>query len=83
MNKAYERINWENRPSENTAIDEINLNKMDAALNEVDNRVVVHETTKLDKATANSMVKDVDFNETTGIFTITFLNGVTKTLDTK
>ena len=83
MNKAYERINWENYPSENTALNEANLNKMDAALNEVDNRVVAHETTKLDKATANSMVKDVSFDETTGIFTITFLNGVTKTLDTK
>lgn len=83
MNKAYERINWENYPSENTALDEINLNKMDKAIDEVDNRVVAHETTKLDVATANSMVKDVDFDETTGIFTITFLNGVTKTLDTK
>lgn len=83
MNKAYERINWENYPSENTALNEANLNKMDAALNEVDNRVVAHETTKLDVATANSMVKNVSFNERSGIFTITYLNGSTKELDTK
>lgn len=83
MNKAYERINWENYPSENTALNEANLNKMDAALNEVDNRVVAHETTKLDKATANSMVKNLSFNERTGIFTVTYLNGSTKELDTK
>ena len=83
MNKAYGRINWENYPSENTALNEANLNKMDAALNEVDNRVVAHETTKLDVATANSMVKNVSFNERSGIFTITYLNGSTKELDTK
>ncbi len=83
MNKAYERINWENYPSEKTPLNEDNLNKIDVALDEVDNRVVAQETTKLDKATANTMVKDVAFDETTGIFTITFLNGVTKTLDTK
>lgn len=83
MNKAYERINWENYPSENTALNEANLNKMDAALNEVDNRVVAHETTKLDVATANSMVRNISFNERTGIFTVTYLNGSTKELDTK
>ena len=83
MNKAYGRINWENYPSENTALNEANLNKMDAALNEVDNRVVAHETTKLDVATANSMVKNVSFNERSGIVTITYLNGSTKELDTK
>lgn len=83
MNKVYSRINWKNYPSVDTAVNESNLNRMDYAIDEIDKRVVAHETTKLDKATANSMVKDVEFDETTGIFTITFLNGVTKTLDTK
>lgn len=40
MNKVYTRINWENSPSTNTAISEANLNKMDMAINEIDNRVV-------------------------------------------
>lgn len=83
MNKAYERINWKNYPSEETALNESNLNLMDAALNEVDTRVVTHETTKLDVATANTMVRNISFNERTGIFTITYLNGSTKELDTK
>lgn len=83
MNKAYERINWKNYPSEETAVNESNLNRMDAALNEVDTRVVTHETTKLDVATANTMVRNISLNERTGIFTITYLNGSTKELDTK
>lgn len=83
MQKAYARINWENYPSEGTPINERNLNKMDAAMDEVDNRVIAMDTTKLDKTTAASMVKDITFNEVTGIFTVTYLNGTTATLDTK
>lgn len=83
MNKSYSRINWENYPSEDTPINEQNLNKIDFAVNEIDDRVITMDTTKLDKSTANSMVKDVSFNESTGIFTITYLNGTTRRLDTK
>lgn len=40
MQKVYQRINWENSPSTNTAINEDNLNKIDYAIDEIDNRVV-------------------------------------------
>ena len=40
MQKVYSRINWENDPSTNTAINEDNLNKMDYALDKIDDRVV-------------------------------------------
>lgn len=83
MNKAYSPINWRNYPSEDTPINETNLNKMDAAIDIIDNRVVTHETTKLDKTTANTMVKDVTFDNATGIFTITKLNGSVLKIDTK
>lgn len=82
MNKAYSRINWQNEPSVNTPINEDNLNRMDMALNEIDNRVITHDTTKLNVAVANSLVKDVTFNEDTGVFTITKLNGSKVTLNT-
>lgn len=83
MNKAYARINWENYPSDSTPINERNLNKIDAAVNEIDNRVVAQDATKLDKTTAATMVKDVTYDESTGIFTVTYLNGATIILDTK
>lgn len=40
MQKVYSRINWENEPSTNTPLSESNLNKMDYALDQIDNRVV-------------------------------------------
>lgn len=83
MEKAYSRIKWENYPSIATPLNETNLNKMDMSLDEVDNRVLGLDTAKLDKAVANTMVKDIAFNEKTGIFTITLLDGTTKTIDTK
>lgn len=38
--KVYSRINWENEPSTKSPINEENLNKIDFALNEIDNRTV-------------------------------------------
>lgn len=83
MNKAHNRINWENYPSDATPLNEANLNKIDSAVDEIDDRVIVLDTTKLDKVTAAEMVKDVSFNESTGVFTITYLNGSTVAIDTK
>ena len=82
MNKIYQRIDWENYPSSATPLNEDNLNKMDYAIDKLDDRVVTHETTKLDTATGNSLVKDVTFDETTGIFTIEKLSGSKITINT-
>lgn len=83
MEKTYTRINWENYPSTETPLNETNLNKIDYAVNEIDNRVIELDTTKLNLTTANTMVKSVTFDSSTGIFTVTYLNGSTTTLDTK
>lgn len=40
MNKVYTRINWKNGEDGNTPLNENNLNKMDAAIDEIDNRVL-------------------------------------------
>ena len=82
MNKLYQRINWQNYPSDSTPLNESNLNKMDAAVDGIDDRVVTLDVTKLPVTTANTMVKDVTFNETTGVFTITKLNGTKVTVNT-
>lgn len=83
MNKAHVNINWENYPSDVTPINESNLNKMDSSIDTIDDRVISLDTTKLDKVTAATMVKDVSYDESSGIFTITKLNGSTIILDTK
>lgn len=65
MNKAYERINWQNKPSTATKINATNLNKMDLALDTIDDRVIELDTNKQDK----SIVKagnPITFNITDG-----------------
>ena len=83
MQKSYSRINWENYPSDATPINETNLNKIDYSLNEVDNRVIEHETTKATKEEVSSLVADVTFDETTGIFTVKRKDGSETKIDTK
>ena len=61
MQKSYSRINWENYPSYETPINEKNLNRMDAALDEVDNRVVSLDTVKASKEEVATVVADVSF----------------------
>ena len=75
MNKLYSRINWKNYPSEETALNETNLNKMDLALYNLDNRVIEMDATKVNKEVANSLVQSWSMDESTGIITITHLDG--------
>ena len=83
MQKAYERIDWENYPSEETPVNEQNLNKMDVALDEVDNRVITLNTTKATKVEVSELFSNVAFDESTGIITFTRKNGSQITIDTK
>lgn len=83
LSKLYSRVNWKNFPSEDTPINRDNLNRMDGAIDSLDNRLIEQEALKLDKATANSMIKDVSLDSATGIFTVTRLDGSTVLLDTK
>ena len=75
MNKLYSRIIWQNFPSENTALNESNLNRMDLGLDNLDNRVIEMDATKVNKEVANSLVQSWSMDESTGIITITHLDG--------
>lgn len=82
MQKAYRRINWKNYPSDKTPLNETNLNRIDSALEDVDNRVITLDSTKLDKTSAGTMVQNIQFDEATGVFTITYFSGSVKRIDT-
>ena len=82
MNKAYNRINWENYPSTDTPLNETNLNHMDLAVDTIDDRVITLDTTKADEADLLTCVASISFNSTTGIMTITLKNGTQGTIDT-
>lgn len=83
MNKAHIDINWENYPSDETPLNESNLNKMDAAIGVIDDRVITLDTTKATKTEVATLVADVTFEESTGIITITKKNGSKVTIDTQ
>lgn len=83
MQKIYNRINWENLPSEKTAVNESNLNKMDLAIDNLDDRVVSMDASKVDLAKANELVKEILWDESNGTLTIVKMNGSQAMIDTK
>ena len=83
MNKAHIDINWENYPSDETPLNERNLNKMDGSIDIIDDRVITLDTTKATKAEVATLVVDVTFKESTGIITITKKNGSKVMIDTQ
>lgn len=82
MDKSYIRINWENYPSDSTPLNEDNLNKIDRALDEVDNRVITLDATKLGLNVANNMITGFSLDPNTGVITITKYDGSTQSFDT-
>ena len=83
MQKVYSPINWENYPSDSTPINETNLNKIDSAVDSIDNRVISIDTTKASKSEVSSLVSEITYDEDAGVFTITKKNGSSFTIDTK
>ena len=82
MQKSYTRINWENYPSENTPLNETNLNRIDYATNEIDNRVIELDTSKANATELSKLIKNIVVNEQTGVITITYYNNTTSTIQT-
>lgn len=82
MQKAFQRINWKNYPNEETPLNESNLNRVDAALNEIDNRVVGFDTSKADAVVVNNLVRNITIDDETGEVTITKENGTQTVLQT-
>ena len=83
MQKIYSRINWENFPSEKTAVNESNLNKMDLAIDNLDDRVVAMDASKVDLTKANELVKEILWDESNGTLTVVKMNSSRAVIDTK
>ena len=83
MQKIYSRIIWENFPSEKTAVNESNLNRMDLAIDNLDDRVVAMDASKVDLTKANELVKEILWDESKGTLTIVKMNGSKAAIDTK
>lgn len=86
MNKAYQRINdgkgWKNFPSDETALNEYNLNHMEVGIDTIDGRVVSQDAkisdldrVKLEKSDAYGFVNGAHLDQESGIFTFTTYGG--------
>ena len=88
--KVYTRINWLNKSeSLTTPLGKTNLNKMDKAIDAIDNEVVSIsataeslDTTKADKDQLNNMITDIAVNDKNGVISITKYNGTVLNIDT-
>lgn len=80
--KTYNRIHWINYPDTSTPLNDTDLNLMDYALNEIDNRVIELDITKANQTDLLNSVASVTFNATTGILTVTLNNGTATQIDT-
>lgn len=88
--KVYSRINWLNKSeSLTTPLGKTNLNKMDKAIDTIDNEVVsisslveTLDTTKVSADQLNNMVTDISFNDKNGVISITKYNGTVLNIDT-
>lgn len=83
MNKLYTRIVWENFPSEKTALNESNLNRMDLGLDNLDNRIIEMNSIKVSVEQANQLVKEIRYDESTGKIEVEKMNGSIAVIDTK
>nr|DAI62995.1 MAG TPA: hypothetical protein [Caudoviricetes sp.] len=83
MQKIYNRTHWENFPSEKTAIDAMRLNNMEAGIDNLDDRVVAMDASKVDLTRANELVKEILWDESNGTLTVVKMNGSRAVIDTK
>lgn len=77
----YKVTDWQNLPSQKTALNRTNLLHAETGIKEADNRIVQLDAKKAELAIVNAMVKDVNLDAKTGVLTVTLLNGTTKAFD--
>ena len=77
----YSITDWQNLPSQKTAVNRTNLIHAENGIKEADNRIVQLDAKKAEQSLVNTIVKDVSMDTNTGVMTVTLQNGTTKTYD--
>lgn len=83
MEKAFLKFIWENLASVKTPLGATNLNKINNAIDTIDDRVITLDASKASKTDLSSLFSEVSFDESTGIITFIRLNGSKIVIDTK
>lgn len=79
---ASKNDHWENYPSIDSPIVDDELNRMEVSTDTIDDRVLTLDTVKAEQADLLLTPKNISFDSSTGIFTITRWNNTTFTIDT-
>ena len=77
----YTITDWQNLPSQKTALGRMNLLHLENGVKEADLRIVQLDASKLSVEIANLLVKTVNVDTKTGVITVTKLNGTVDTYD--
>ena len=77
----YVITDWQNLPSQKTALNRTNLLHLENGVKEADIRIVQLDASKLSMKIANTLVKSVNVDAKTGVITVTKLNGAIETYD--
>ena len=77
----YVITDWQNLPSQKTALNRTNLLHLENGVKEADIRIVQLDASKLSMDIANTLVKSVNVDAKTGVITVTKLNGAIETYD--
>ena len=77
----YVITDWQNLPSQKTALNRTNLLHLENGVKEADIRIVQLDASKLSMEIANTLVKSVNVDTKTGVIAVTKLNGAIETYD--
>lgn len=80
--KLFTNFAWKNRPNTSTPLGQTLLNRLNNAINGIDDRVVTLNNEKASTADLNGSIVNVRLDEKTGIFTFTRFDGTTFTINT-
>lgn len=83
MQKIYNRTYWENFPSEKSAVNATHLNNLENGVDNLDDRLVAMDASKVDLVKANELVQEILWNEPVGVLTVVKMNGSKYVIDTK
>jgi|GEM_PF-2863558 len=81
-NKLFSFFTWKNRPDTSTPLGQTLLNRLNTALNGIDDRVVTLNAEKASTEDLNGSIVNVSLNSSTGVFTFTKYDGTTFTINT-
>ena len=81
-NKLFSFFTWKNRPDTSTPLGQTLLNRLNTALNGIDDRVVTLNTQKVSTDEIQGVFTDVRLIKNTGQFVFTLFDGTEKIIDT-